>query len=183
MSSYEYIDLCEKAQNESSKYHVFTFDIEGSKKMSKESRIDASIKMEVLMHKIYNEIRSIEQEEKRVILLKEDVVPYEERMLVDKKFGVLFEPFLFADTFGFTIYTGSIDEEEIYKIYNKYKEELGITFSFHLNNLYYETNDYGLGGNLFFRDYAIDICSTLNKEKYSKIKIKKHTNKRKNKKI
>lgn len=50
MSSYEYIDLCEKAQNESSKYHVFTFDIIDSKKMSKESRIDASNKTENLMY-------------------------------------------------------------------------------------------------------------------------------------
>jgi len=179
MSSYEYIDLCKKAQNSNSKYHVFTFDIIGSKKMSKECRIAASIKIEALMNKIYNEIRSIEEKENRKILLKEDIVPYKERRLVNKKFGLLFEPFLYADTFGFTVYTGSIDEEEVYNIYNKYKEELEITFSFHLNNIYYETNDYGLGGELFFRGYAIDICSTLHKEEYNKIKVKKHNNKRK----
>ena len=89
--------------------------------------------------------------------MKEDVVSYKERNLVNKKFGLLFEPFLFADTFGFTVYTGSISEEEICDIFFKCKSELEIDFDFHINNLYYETNDYGMGGNFFFRGYAIDI--------------------------
>ena len=104
MSTYEYIDLCKKAQNANSKYKVFTFDIVNSKKMSKEVRNMASYKMELLMLKMYNEILNIEKRENKRILLKEDVVPYKDRQLVNKKFGMLYEPFIFADTFGFTIY-------------------------------------------------------------------------------
>ena len=141
--------------------------------MSKKKRNIASYKIELLMLKMYNDILNIEKIENRKILLKEDVVLYKDRHLVDRKFGMLYEPFLFADTFGFTIYNGSIDEDEVFKIFEKYKYELEIDFSFHINNLCYETNDYGMGGTLFFRGYAIDICSTLNKPLYSKIKVKR----------
>lgn len=173
MSTYEYIDLCEKAQNENSLYRVFTFDIVDSKKMSKEERNNASYKMEALVFKMYNEILQIEKKENRKILLKENVVPYKDRHLVSKKFGLLYEPFIFADTFGFTVYNGSISEEEILEIFDKCKTEVGINFFFHIYNLCYETNDYRLGGNLFFRGYAIDICASLNKPIYGKIKIKR----------
>ena len=173
MSTYEYIDLCKKAQNEKSKYRVFTFDIVNSKKMSKEDRNIASYKMDALMFKMYNEILNIEKRENRKILLKEGVVPYRDRHLVSKKFGLLYEPFIFADTFGFTVYNGSISEEEVLEIFDKCKLELKIDFYFHAYNLCYETNDYCLGNGLFFRGYAIDICSTLNKPIYSKIMIKR----------
>lgn len=173
MSTYEYIDLCEKAQNENSLYRVFTFDIVDSKKMSKESRNSASYKMDALMFKMYNEILNIEKRENRKILLKEGVVPYKDRHLVSKKFGLLYEPFSFADTFGFTVYNGSISEEEVLKIFNKCKLDLKIDFSFHAYSLCYQTNEYCLGNKLFFRGYAIDICSTLNKPLYSKIKVKR----------
>lgn len=173
MSTYEYIDLCKKAQNSNSKYRVFTFDIINSKKMNKEVRNIASYKMELLMLKIYNEILNIEKIKNKEILLKEDVVSYKERFLVDRKFEMLYEPFLFADTFGFTVYNGSIEEEVVLEIFEKYKQELEIDFSFHVNNMCYETNDYGLGGILFFRGYAIDICSALNKPLYNKIKVKR----------
>lgn len=173
MSTYEYIDLCEKAQNDGSLYQVFTFDIIDSKKMSKEDRNIASYKIDALMFKMYDEILDIEKREKRKILLKEGVVPYKDRHLVSKKFGLLYEPFIFADTFGFTVYNGSISEEEILEIFDKKKLEVGIDFSFHSHNLCYETNDYCLGNKLFFRGYAIDICSALNKPLYSKIKVKR----------
>jgi len=176
MATYEYIDLCVKAQNTSSEYCVFTFDIVGSKKMSKEVRNIASYKMELLMLKMYNEMSNIEKGENRKILLREDVVPYANRHLVDKKFGMLFEPFIFANTFGFTVYNGSISVSEVLEIFNRLKIELKIDFEFHVNNLCYETNDYGLGGKLFFRGYAIDICSSLNKPLYNKIKVKRHNN-------
>lgn len=173
MSTYEYIDLCEKAQNENSKYRVFTFDIVNSKKMSKEVRNIATCQMELLMFRVYNEILNIEKLENRKILLKEDIVPYKDRHLVDRKFGMLFEPFLFADTFGFTVYNGSISEYEVVEIFEKYKGELRIDFSFHISSLCYETNDYRLRFTLFSRSHAIDICSELNKPLYSKIRIKK----------
>lgn len=173
MSTYEYYDLCKKAQNNiNSKYHVFVFDTIGSKNMNREERCIAQYKMEKLMLRIYSELKNIEQIENKKILLSEDVVCYEERDKVKNKFGLLYEPFLFADTFGFTVYNGSISDEEVLEIYNRCKLEMGIDFDFHVNNLYYETNDYGEGCELFFRGYAIDMASTMHKGN-SKIKLRK----------
>lgn len=174
MSTYEYYDLCEKAQNnKKSKYHVFVFDIIGSKNMNREERCTAQYMMEKLMLKIYSELKKIEQIENKKILLSEDVVCYEERDKVKSKFGLLYEPFLFADNFGFTVYSGSISDEEILGIYNKCKIELGIELDFHINDLYYETNDYKEGCALFFRGYAIDMASTMHKDDV-KIRVKKY---------
>jgi len=173
MSTSEYYDLCYKAQNNlDAKYHIFVFDIKGSKEMPKEERCDAQVKMEELMLKMYAEIENIEIKEDREILLRECIVSYNDRNKVNKKFGMLFEPFLFADTFGFTVYKDSISREEVLEIYDKFKGELGINFSFNINDLYYETNDYSMGGILFFRGYAIDIASNLHKDYMSKVKIK-----------
>lgn len=172
MSTYEYYDLCEKAQNnKNSKYHVFVFDIIGSKNMNREERCTAQYNMEKLMLRIYSEIKNMEEIEGRKILLREDVVPYEERYKVKSKFGLLYEPFLFADNFGFTVYSGSISDEEILGIYNKCKIELGIELDFHINDLYYETNDYKEGCALLFRGYAIDMASTMHKDDV-KIRVK-----------
>ena len=175
MSSIEYLDLCEYSQmNINSKYHLFCFDIIGSKCMSKNERCKASLVMEKLMLRIYSELKNIEIIEGRNILLKEDVVPYEERYKVNRKFGMLFEPFLFADTFGFTVYKGAISIDEVLEIYNRCKSELNVSFEFHTNDLFYETNHYEEGGSLFFRGYAIEIASTLHKDYMQKIKLKKH---------
>ena len=89
-----------------------------------------------------------------------------------KKFGMLFEPFIFADNFGFTVYNGTISAEEVYEIYNRCKNELNIDFNFHESDLVYETNDYGEGAHLFFRGYAIDIASKLHKDNMKKIRKK-----------
>lgn len=173
MSTYEYYDLCEKAQsNKNSKYHVFVFDIIGSKNMNREERCTAQYNMEKLMLRIYSEIKNMEEIEGKEILLREDVVSYEKKRTSNNKFGLLYEPFLFADNFGFTVYSGSISDEEILGIYNKCKIELGIELDFHINDLYYETNDYKEGCALFFRGYAIDMASTMHKDDV-KIRVKK----------
>ena len=173
MSSYEYYDLFEKAQK-SGKYHMFIFDIKNSKQMDQTTRINAEILMEKLMIKIYNKIKDIEFKTNNKILVinTEDIVPYENRHKVDKKFGMLFEPFLFADTFGFTIYSNSLSSKEIINIYNQYKHELDINFDFHISNGYYETNKYEEGNTLFFRGYCIDILSNYHKPYYKKLRRK-----------
>ena len=57
-------------------------------------------------------------------------------------------------------------------IYNRCKLEIGIDFDFHVNHLYYETNDYKEGCELFFRGYPIDMASTMHKDDV-KIRLKK----------
>ncbi len=173
MSSFEYIDLFNKAQD-TGIYHMFTFDMVGSKKMSSDERFYSQEKMIELMMKIFNHLKEIEKKtNKRILIL--DCIDIEE---IDKityknqsRFGILHEPFCYGDTFGFTIYRDSLSVEEVLDIYNLYKEELQIDFNFHIADGYYETNLWEEGNKLFFRGYAIDLLSTSHKED-SKIKKK-----------
>ena len=161
MASLEYLDLCEKAQsNGEAKYQVYVFDIIESQKMDVITRKKANIKMIKLMIKIYF---AIKRENSNILINDLDN---------SSKFGIQHEPFHYADTFGFTVYRNTISKEEIMALYQQYKKELNIDFDFHINNLYYETNDYTLGNELFFRGYAIDIAANLHKKEYSKLKKK-----------
>lgn len=177
MSTYEYTDMFIERQDKG-EYHMFVFDIVGSKKMSHETRRRAQVQMEELMKKIYNKIKQIENYSKAKILVMniDGIVPYEERQKVDKKFGMLFEPWLFGDTFGFTIYKNSLPKETILYIYKKYKQELNITFDFHVADAYYETNKWEEGSELFFRGYCMDILSNYHKDYYKHLKIRKQKN-------
>ena len=179
MSTYEYTDMFIKRQDKG-KYHMFAFDIVGSKKLDQNIRRTGQIQMEQLMIKIYNTIKQIEQHSKIKILVMniDGIVPYEERYKVNKKFGMLFEPWLFGDTFGFTIYRNSLPKEIILSIYEKYKQELNIPFDFHIADAYYETNKWEEGTELFFRGYCIDILSNYHKE--SNKTLRKENNKKQN---
>ena len=165
MSSFEYIDLYKKAQS-NGKYHMFTFDIVDSKKMKSSTRWLSQQKMINLMLKIYNHIENIEIETNRKILMMEEgIVLYGEYDNMKNKFGLLMEPFVFGDTFGFTIYRDSLSYEEIMNIYKCYRQELNIDFDFHIKDGYYDTNDWCRGNKLFFRGYCIDILSNYHKDK------------------
>ena len=58
-------------------------------------------------------------------------------------------------------------------IYQKYKQELNISFDFHLADAYYETNKWEEGTELFFRGYCIDILSNYHKNYIEKVIKKK----------
>ena len=163
MSTFEYNDLYLKCQD-TGIYHMFVFDIVDSRKIPARERNIAQNKIIELMNRIYEEIKHIEQTTGRQILVFDtDFVSYKSNMPF-KGFGFKREPFLFGDSFGFTIYRDSLDTETIYHIYEKLKKELNIDFDFHLANGYYETNDYSEGGNRYFRGYCMDILSTLHKK-------------------
>lgn len=163
MSTFEYNDLYLKCQD-TGKYHMFVFDIVESKKMSKEERVIAQSKMIKLMTRIYKTIEKIQETTNRKILVfEEDFVTYESGKDF-KGFGLKIEPFLFADTFGFTIYRDSLDKNIIYYIYEYFKKSLDIDFEFHVQNGYYETNDFVEGRYKYFRGYCIDILSNLHKK-------------------
>lgn len=176
MSSFEYIDMFIERQSKGN-YHMFVFDIVDSKKMQPKNRKTAQEQMIELMKRIYSEIKQIEELSQTKILVMhiDGIVPYEENQRVMYKFGMLFEPWIFGDTFGFTIYRNSLPKELILSIYEKYKQELNITFDFHIADGYYETNKWEEGTELFFRGYCMDILSNLHKDYYkhlSKIKTK-----------
>lgn len=163
MSTSEYNDLYLKCQS-TGKYHMFVFDMIDSKKMSFDYRREAQDKMIRLMNSIYEHIEYIEKYTNRNILVFDDDFVLYKSGLPYRGFGFKQEPFLFGDTFGFTIYRDSLSREKIYSIYKYYKTELKIDFDFHLADGYYETNDYSKGGVEYFRGYCMDLLSTLHKE-------------------
>ena len=163
MSTYEYNDLYLKCQD-TGIYHVFVFDIKDSKKMDIKTRCLAEEKMIDLMLRVYNAILNIEKiTDRKILVFEDDFVSYDSHRDY-RGFGVKREPFLFADTFGFTIYRDSLDKDIVYNIFSYYKNLLEIDFEFHMSDGYYETNDYCLGGTKYFRGYCIDLLSTLHKK-------------------
>lgn len=174
MATYEYNDLFLKCQN-TGKYHVFTFDIVGSRNMDKRTRLDAHYKSIKMITMIYDEIRRIEDiTSKKILVFEDDFVHMDEKY---EGFGFKKEPFIFGDMVGFTIYRDSISDDTVISIYNEVKRLLNINFDFHVNDGYYETNNYEEGGTLYFRGYAIDLISNLHKEanKSLRMQLKKQS--------
>ena len=167
MSTYEYKDLFLKAQA-NGKYNMFVFDIVNSKMMDTNTRLIADKKMKELMLKMYSAIKEIEIKTNKKIIIDDDgIVSYysHDYKNVYKGFGMLIEPFVYGDTFGFTIYRDSFDKNAIYNLYEFYKKELEIDFEFHAIDGYYETNKWEEGNLLFFRGYCIDMLSNYHKSK------------------
>lgn len=179
MSTFEYYDMFRERQDKG-KYHMFVFDIVNSKKMDLQTRINATYQMEKLMLNMYNTIKLIEEKENKKILITgiDNIVHYEERQKRDRNFGLLYEPFLFADSFGITIHKNSLSKEKFLSIYQNHKQELNIDFNFHIADGFYETNKWEEGAVLLFRGYCIDILSTSHKD-YIKELIKKNKTKSK----
>lgn len=171
MSSYEYNDLFLKAQF-SGIYHVFTFDIVDSTKMTNDERMLADKMMKKLMMSIYSHIKSIENENNsKILVFEKNFIHYGTNEILIE-FGMKIEPFVFGDTFGFTIYRNTLSNEDIKKIFDLYYLKLDIKFDFHIADGFYETNDYELGATKYFRGYCIDILSNFHKLEYSKLKKK-----------
>jgi len=161
MSTFEYNDLFLKCQD-TGVYHVFTFDIVDSKKMSQTTRNIAQYKLIKLNLLMYQEIENIEKKENRKILVFEkDFTNYGE--VRKNVFGYKQEPFLFGDLIGFTVYRDTITSVEVIEIYEKYKKMLNIDFDFHIADGYYETNNYEESDKKYFRGYCIDLLSNLHK--------------------
>lgn len=169
MSTYEYNDLFIKCQDKGI-YHVYTFDIEDSKKMDTKTRCEAQIKLINLMRSIYSTLEKIEKNtSKKILVFEEGFVSFDSGLPV-KGFGMKQEPFIIGDTFGFTIYRDSLDKDIILSIYQKFMNDLNIDFNIHISDGYYETNDYGEGGTKYFRGYCIDLLSNLHKPYNSEIR-------------
>lgn len=179
MSTHEYNDLFLKCQ-ETGQYHVFTFDIVGSKKMDRKTRHEAQFKIVELIFMMYGKLEKKQLEENKKILVFEDEFTKlgEERLNV---FGYKQEPFLYGDLIGFTVYRDTITSEEVIDIFNKCKKALEIDFDFHIADGYYETNDYVEGKDKYFRGYCIDLLSNLHKP-YNK-QLRKELIKQKSKKL
>ncbi len=163
MSTFEYNDLFIKCQD-TGRYHMFVFDMVGSKTMPADYRNHAQILMIQLAVSIYSTLQNMEQQlEKKILVFEEDFVHFGEDRSY-QGFGFKQEPIVFGDTFGFTIYRDSIDSDTVYHIYEEEKDKLGIDFEFHTADGFYETNDYGLGSTQYFRGYCFDVLSNFHKK-------------------
>jgi len=178
MSTFEYNDLFLKCQP-TGKYHVFTFDIVDSKKMSFKTRYDAQFKIAELILMVYKIIEKKQLEEnKKILVFEEEFTKLgEERK---NGFGYKQEPFIYGDLIGFTVYRDAITSDEVINIFNKCKKILEIDFEFHIADCYYETNNWIEGTNKYFRGYCIDLLSNLHKP-YNK-QVRKALIKQKNQK-
>lgn len=162
MSTHEYNDLFLKCQN-TGKYHVFTFDIKDTKKMTKDQRLQAQykiIELAMMMYKIIEE-KELKGNKKILVFESEFTKLGEPRKNI---FGYKQEPFLFGDLIGFTVYRDTITNNEVIEIFNKCKKVLNIEFEFHLADGYYETNNWVEGNEKYFRGYCIDLLSNLHKD-------------------
>jgi len=161
MSAHEYNDLFLKCQ-ETGKYHIFTFDIEGSKKMERKTRYDVQYKIIELAMMMYKIIQQKElKENKKILVFENEFTKLGEPRL--NVFGYKQEPFMFGDLIGFTVYRDTITNEEVIEIFNKCKKKLEIDFEFHIADGYYETNNWVEGKEKYFRGYCIDLLSNLHK--------------------
>ena len=64
---------------------------------------------------------------KKILVFEDDFVDFDSGKSFNG-FGFKQEPFIFGDTFGFTIHRDSLDKDYIYYLYEKNKQELGIEF-------------------------------------------------------
>lgn len=161
MSTHEYNDLFLKCQN-TAPYHVFTFDIKGSKKMNYKTRSIAQIKLLKFITLMYNTIyRKSLEENKKILVFESDYVHLGEARL--NEFGFKLEPFILGDLVGFTVYRDTITNDEVMKIHNECKREVDIDFEFHIADGYYETDNWIEACDKYFRGHCIDLLSNLHK--------------------
>lgn len=163
-----YLDLFIDNQGKG-KYQMFTFDIKDSKGMTSEKRLLAQYQIIELIERIYFDLRELEKLlDKQILIDREGYGNLFDKIVND--FAFRYEPFVFGDVVGITILYDSINPRVILDLFKKNKKEIGIDFKFHVAFGNYETDDYGFGGHIAFRGYALEILSNLHKSEYEYIR-------------
>ena len=169
MSYNEYNDMFLKCQD-TGKYHVFTFDIVGSKKMDYKTRYETQLLLFELAGLMYLKLRSIEKRKQKSILMYDDRF----RNMFDTRLpsinGITQEPLIFGDMFAITVYRDSITKKEMLDLFNSCKKLIGLACDFHYADGYYETNEWSEGKNKYYRGYCIQLLSELHKPYNKEIK-------------
>jgi hypothetical protein len=157
MSYQEYDGLFKEAQGRG-QYHLFVFDVENSRTLDPEFHIQAR---ELLLN-VYKRLEDLERSTNRKILHKNKVFNREEKGIVRRD---LLEPFNIAgDCYGFTIIRGSMETNDVFKIWQEEKCKLGIRFNFHFAEGDYETDSWLKGSELYFRGYCIGKLEEMSKK-------------------
>ena len=165
MSTFEYNDLFLRCQ-ETGIYHVFTFDVKNSKKINSSDREQLQYKLIELILTMYKMLQK--KEKKKILVFEEDFSHLEDNKKTNG-FGLKIEPFILGDMVVLTTYKDSITNEEILSLFNKLKNDLEIDYDFHINDGYYETNDWVEANKKYFRGHCIDLLSNMHKEDKKKV--------------
>lgn len=174
MSYYEYLDLYKLAQEKNnSLYYVISFDVVNSKRLSYEKRKKLQDNINIIVKYVYNQLLNCEVELNKQVVIKDErfIRPWNQ-----KKFecnGSYIDPLIFGDTFQFTVLRNTISKEKIINWVEKCRISLNMEEKFHINDAYYETNEYEEGNDKLYRGYCLQILEEshkpLVKEKLKKI--------------
>lgn len=163
MSYTEYKDMFKKCQN-TAPYHLFIYDVVKSRNIVDNARQSNLIH---LLFAVYEELERIEKTNNINILHKNENLYYAKMKKDENSYRIQFpkektiradllEPFLLSgDLIGFTIERNSLNSEQIDYIFEQKKKDLGINYSFHKANGFYETDKYEEGNTKYFRGYCI----------------------------
>jgi hypothetical protein len=166
MSSIEYADMFLKVQESNNAlYHMFSFDIKDSKKMPPTKRLLAQYDLFTLGDLIYEELLKLEKRFNRKILLEKGELNNTVGLMKDN-------PFVFGDALVVTIYKDSLTRDQMYTLFNEFKDSMGIDYDFNISDALYETNDYGEGAHKLYRGYCAQLLMELHKDKYKDVKKK-----------
>jgi len=146
MSWDEYNNLFHTAQK-LGKYHLFIFDIKGSKKGYNSSSIHE------LRKSIFCRLKEIE------ISQNIEIVHTPIEKIRGERNGIL------GDLFSLIIKRNSLESKELYKIFTEEKSRLNIIYKFHYDDAFYETDDWTLGCDKYYREYCILFLDNRSKNK------------------
>ena len=160
MSSIEYTDMFLKVQElGDAPYHMFSFDIKDSQKMSSTKRMVAQYDLYLLLDLFKKELQKLEKDLNRKILLEESELNNTTELLKDN-------PFVFGDALVVTIYKDSLTINDMCMLFNRLKDELKIKYDFNIAEALYETNNYDEGNEKLYRGYCAQILMELHKDQY-----------------
>lgn len=147
MSWEEYNDMFAKAQI-TGKYHLFIFDIRGSRYGYNPEKIQE------LIDALYKRLHLVAIEKKLPKILH---IPIEE--IEGKRRNIL------GDLFSVVIIRDTLSPNEFYKIFAEEKDKLNLQYKFHFDDGYYETDYWELGDKEYYREYCRSYLEARSKMK------------------
>ena len=168
MAYEEYFDLYLKAQeNKEAPYYVVSFDTIDSKKLSNNKRQILQQNILRTVKEVYDKLLETERELNREVVIKDSrfTTPWS---TITNHNGNNIDPSIFGDSFAFTVLRDTVSKEEIIEWVEECRRKYHMEESFHIAEGYYETNDYGEGGEKFYRGYCLQTLETLHKPRVKK---------------
>ena len=171
MSYYEYKSLFDRCQKDAP-YHLFVYDMVNSRQVKDMNKRQSDVAR--LLFAVYEEIKKLEKQTNKIILHRSKDLQYCKLKKEDGKYkiqrpenierGDLLEPFvILGDLIGFTIERGTLNPLQVDYIFEQKKKELGLNYSFHKANGFYETDKWEEADQKYFRGYCIQQLEEISK--------------------